>query len=192
MKQPTQKIKKLDDLKFFPTGSNWKNVLLEVYNHSPHNYGESHKVGFYDNNHPIAKRLRISGYELGLAISFLRDHKLIEDNNKLTPLNFPQINANWSNMVFLTDRGFDVSTKLENELSNQKTQNVIMIFTAIITWTGLIALIKDIIPTSLNLIFWSYIVIILLLLFSFYFNNFSNKIRRFIFNRQINKQRIVV
>ena len=184
----TQKNKELDDLKFFPTGSNWKDVLLEIYRHSPHNYGESHKIGFYENKHPIAKKLRISGYELGLAISFLRENKLIEDNNKLTPLNFPQINANWSNMVFLTDKGFDVATKLENELSNQKTQNVLIMLTIIIAWTGLVNLIKDFIP--LYLILWSYITLIFIFLFLFYFKSFINKIRRFIFNKQINNQKI--
>ena len=182
-----QKHKKLDNFKFVPTGSNWKRVLLEIYNHAPHSYGESHQIGFYDDNHYIAKKLKITGYELGLAISFLRDNKLIKDNNSLTPLNHPKIDANWSNMIFLIDRGFDVAVKLENQLSNERTQNVVMIFTGIIAYTGAMVFLKDFIEISESLFFWSYVIIILLLLLSFYFNNFINKVRRFIFNRELKK-----
>ena len=106
------KPKKLTGLKYIPTGSNWKKVLLEIYSHSPHNYGEAHKVRFCDDTHPLAKKLKITGNELGLAISFLKDNKLIKSNNEITPLNAEQINPNWSNMIFLTNKGFEIASKL--------------------------------------------------------------------------------
>ena len=185
MKQ--KKIKTFDELNFFPTGSNWKHVLLEVYRHSPHNYGESHKVGSYDDKHLLAKKLKISGFELGLAISFLRDHKLIKDNNPgKAGLNSPPICPEWSNRILLTDRGFEIATKLENELSNERTQKVVMIFTAIIAWTGFTALLNEIMPDKISIVFWIYVPVIILLLSSFYFNTLIDKFKRFIFKRQIN------
>jgi len=185
MMKKFKRNKKLEELKFFPTGNNWKKVLLEVYNNSPHSYGESHKVSFNDNNHPLAKRLRITGYELMLAISFLRENKLINDNNKFEMLNLEKINPEWSNQVSLTKDGFDVAIKLENEINNQRTQNVVMIFTTIIGYTGVMVFLKDFIEIPNSLFFWSYVAITLLLLVSFHLNNLLNKFRRFRFNRYV-------
>lgn len=184
--------KKLEELKFFPTGNNWKKVLLEIYNSSPHSYGESHKVNFNDNNHPLAKRLKITGYELMLAISFLRENKLIKDNNPFGTLDHENINPEWSNQISLTNDGFDVAVKLENEISNQRTQNVVMIFTAIIGSTGTMVFLKDVIELPNSLFFWVYVVIIVLLLFLFNRKNILNKFRRFRFNRNIRKGGSVV
>lgn len=183
--------KKLEELKFFPTGNNWKKVLLEIYNSSPHSYGESHKVNFNDNNHPLAKRLKITGYELKLAISFLRENKLIKDNNPFGMLDHEKINPEWSNQISLTNDGFDVAVKLENEISNQRTQNVVMIFTAIICSTGAMVFLKDVIELPNSLFFWVYVVIIVLLLFLFNRKNILNKFRRFRFNRYVRKGGIV-
>jgi len=181
----TKKSKKLEELGFFPTGNNWKNVLLEIYNNSPHSYGESHKISFNDNNHPLAKKLKITGYELMLSISFLRNHKLISDNNKFEMLKHEGIDPSWNNQVSLTKEGFEIAIKLENEINNQKTQNVVMIFTAIIGYTGVMVFLKGFIEFSNSLFFWSYVVITLLLLVSFHLNNLFNKFRRFRFNRYV-------
>jgi len=112
----TKNFKKSKELKKIPTGSNWKKVLLEICIYSPHNYGESHKVRFYDGAHPLAKKLKISGYELGLAISFLRDHGLIKDRSQLNPLDEEPINPYWSNMVSLTEKGFNVALEVDKQL----------------------------------------------------------------------------
>ncbi len=181
------KHKKLNELKFFPTGNSWKKVLLEIYNNSPHSYGESHKINFNDDNHLLAKKLKLTGYELMLSISFLRDNNLIEDSHSKEPLDHPAINPVWHNSISLTKKGFYVAVKLENEINNQKTQNVVMIFTAVITYTGFMAFIKGVITIKESLFFGSYVTIILLILISFHLNNLIFRFRRWKFNRYLKK-----
>jgi heme/copper-type cytochrome/quinol oxidase subunit 4 len=182
-----QKSKKLEKMRFFPSGNNWKKVLLEIYNNSPHSYGESHKVNFNDDNHPLAKKLKLTGYELMLAISFLRGNKLIEDSHSKEPLDHPTINPGWSSSIFLTEKGFNFSVKLENELSNQKTQVVIMIFAVITGITGFMGFFFDKVENkeSKFLIALIYGVIVLIILFAFKFENISTNFRRWKFNRYI-------
>ena len=180
-----KKLKRKD----FLTGDRWKIVLLEINRNSPHSYAESHSMGFNDDNHPIAKNLKITGIELMLAISFLRDNKLIKDNNKSTPLDHPSINTNWSNIILLTEKGFDVAIKLENEIGNQKVQKILVLFTIIIGFTGFITLIKDLLPDKLSIIFWIYLIIIFILLGSYNCNDHIRKIKRFSFNRKIKSRK---
>ena len=74
----------------FPTGSNWKRILNEIYNHAPHSWCESSKCERNDDNHPIAKNLKITGQELMLGISFLETHNLIKTigtNKQLNSIN---------------------------------------------------------------------------------------------------------
>lgn len=132
-------------MKKISTGSNWKKVLLEIYIHSPHNYGESHKVKFYDGAHPLAKKLKISGYELDLAISFLRNHELIKDRSQLNPLDEEPINPYWSNMVSLTEKGFNVALEVDKqfrEIAEKKRfemlQLLLVIVTIVLAITGII------------------------------------------------------
>src|SRR3989338_9372810 len=158
------KIKHFDEIKHVPSGTNWKRVLLEIYRHSPHNYGESHKIGFYDNNHDLAKNLKITGYELGLAISFLREHKLIEDSSKFQPLDAKQINKDWNNRISLNEKGFEVASRLENQESNKKLQRLVILFTGIATLTGLILFLKDVLNLSGITKLFFYIIGILLTL----------------------------
>lgn len=96
-----------------PTGSKWKQILLLIYEKSPHQYLQSNFIGYNDDNHPIAKKLKISGQELILGISFLRDNKLVKETN-IDALNL--IDKNWSSALLLTDKGFDLAIKLENQL----------------------------------------------------------------------------
>ncbi len=99
-----------------PTGGNWKNVLLEIYRFAPGNYGESHKVNFWDDQHTLAKKFGINGQELGLAIAFLEDNKLIEKQGTSgIGLDSEQINPNWSRSVILTEKGFNVVIELEKQ-----------------------------------------------------------------------------
>ncbi len=172
----SNKWKKMNELRFFPNGSNWKKVLLEVYNNSPHNHGESNKVSFNDNDHPLAKKLKITGYELMLAISFLRDNKLIKDS----PSSHQNEIVHYSNQISLTEYGFEVAVKIESELINEKTQSTLVILTIIIAFTGFIGLFFESIKNNQNIF-----LIILLYGFSisigilFYnFNNIITKLRR--------------
>lgn len=171
-------------LELLPTGSNWKKVLLAIYSYSPHSYGESHKLSFYDNNHPLAKILKISGYELGLAISFLREQNLIKDNNKKKgPLDSEQINPEWGNVIFLTKDGFEIVAKLENQLSNQKLQHLIILFTGIATLTGLIIFIKEIFKVENSINFSIYIIGILFIVFLIYREEVKKSLKKFILRR---------
>ncbi len=80
-------------------------MLNEIYNYAPNGYGRG-KPQNYQDEHPLAKRLKIKGYELGLIMAFLDDRGLIEYDNQ---------EHNWIN---LTTKGFDVS------LQNQSAEKV--------------------------------------------------------------------
>lgn len=175
--------------KFIPAGSNWKKVLLEIYSHSPHQYSESNKVRFDDDRHILARNLKISGYELMLAISFLRENKLIKDSPN-QPLD--QFNPSWTNPLYLTEKGFEVASKLEEQENSQRTQNVIIIFAAITAFTGFISLIKEIIKIDGKKIFWIYCTLVLILLFSFYFKSVSLWIQKKVYNWKLKRGKILI
>ena len=183
------KLRKLDELKYIPTGSNWKKVLLEIYGNSPHSYGESNNIGFYDDSHTLAKKLKISGYELGLAISFLRDNKLIEESNSsnISRSKFPV--PKWSNRLSLNENGFEVASRLENQESNKKLQRLIILFTGLATLTGLMIFVKEIFNLDNLIKLRIYVGGILLVLFIMYFENIKDKWKRFIFSKQIKKEK---
>jgi len=99
----------------------WKAVLNEVYSVSPHEYGRSTE-GFTD-THPLAKRLKISGHELMLSISFLEDHGLIEYRN--------------NNYIILTKRGFDVALDNERSRSSVRLQGMAVYVSLILATTAI-------------------------------------------------------
>ncbi len=187
------KQKKFDDLKYIPTGSYWKRVLLEIYKHAPHNYGESNEIGFYENSHFLAKKLKITGYELGLAISFLGENKLIDESNGSTIPKSKSSVPKWSNRISLTEKGFEVASKLENQLSNQKLQKWIVLFTGIIMWTGVSLFIKDIFNWKNTLNLGIYIFGGLIFIFFFIYSEIiKENWRKFIWNRQIKKEKTTI
>ena len=104
-------------------GVYWKNVLHEIYTSHPHGYGVG-KKGFAD-DHPLAEKLKITGNELMLAYSFLRDHELIDysDGEK--------------NFFCLSKKGFDVALQNEKIRVEQKLQKTILFFTAMIAISAL-------------------------------------------------------
>ena len=99
----------------FPIANNWKKILLEIYRHSPNGYLETHNSKFWDDKHPLARKLNILGSELGISIGFLRENKLVEDTNPLEPLNEAQLNPNWFNRIYLTEKGFNVVFELDKQ-----------------------------------------------------------------------------
>lgn len=108
----------------YPDGSNWKKILNEIYNHSPNSWCESNKCGRNDDNHPIAKKLKISGQELMLGISFLEDHKLIENVRG----NRKDYWAFWK----LTEKGFNVVLENQKQDSSERLQEIIAIGTVVL------------------------------------------------------------
>lgn len=94
-----------DEWKF--TNQNWKRVLKEIVDYAPNRYGRGKTD--YDENHPLAKRLKIKAHELMLTMSFLEEQGLIE---------YDKPEYNWIN---LTSKGFDVA--LQNQSADRARKN---------------------------------------------------------------------
>ncbi|VVB79526.1 Uncharacterised protein [uncultured archaeon] len=106
----------------------WKKVLLEIYRHAPGKYCSSGKMSYWDDQHDLAKRLRIKGHELGESISFLED-------NKLTRLNI-QSYKEYSDWVDLTEKGFNIALELEKqsrEVREKKRVDLLQLWLVILT-----------------------------------------------------------
>jgi len=108
------KSKKLKELHNIPTGKYWKEVLIEIDKFAPNNYGESSDCYIHDDNHLLAKKLNISGQELGLAISYLTSMKLIDkyDTNPNS--------KRYEEMIFINPQGSLFVRTLEQQKLNQK------------------------------------------------------------------------
>lgn len=115
----------MDDWKF--SNQNWKSVLAGITDYAPNKYGRG-KPQSYQDDHPLAIRLKIEGYELGLIMSFLEDQGLIE---------YDKSDYNW---ISLTSKGFDVA--LQNQSANRtvKISRITVFFGAAITISTLVGL----------------------------------------------------
>jgi len=96
--------KALEESKF--TNQNWVKVLDEIWKYAPNKYGRGSRG--YDDSHPLAIRLKITGYELGLIASFLGEQNLIE---------YDQQQHNW---IEITSKGFDVALQNRNAERNDR------------------------------------------------------------------------
>jgi hypothetical protein len=105
------------------TGQNWKDVLGEIYRFAPHKYGESSKMTFSNNQHELARKLRISGYELMLAVAFLTDQKLLF-------LNVPP-GKEYSSHLDITEKGFNVALENERAQSSNRFQETLVVVGAL-------------------------------------------------------------
>ncbi len=102
----------------------WKQILEELYRHAPNSYGESLSMGFKDDNHPLAKKLKISGQQLMLGVSFLSEHKLIErvlQGKK----------KDYSALLKLTPEGFKVALQNETNKENVAFQHIVAVATTL-------------------------------------------------------------
>ena len=131
--------------KILSSSSKWKLILLEIYRHSPNGYIETHNSKFMDDKHPLAVKFKIKGLRLGYSIGFLRKNKLIGDTNPLEPLNEPAINPEWFNMIYLTEKGFNLALEIEKQIREmrekerfEKLQKWIVILTAILVLSNII------------------------------------------------------
>lgn len=82
------------------TRPRWKNVLLSIYNHEPISKEWEWDETTITDDHPLAKKLGISGQELAHSLCFLKDNGLIESRQT-------------SLLIELTQKGFDVALKVE-------------------------------------------------------------------------------
>lgn len=124
-----------------PDGSNWKKILNEIYNHSPNSWCESNKCSRNNDNHPIAKKLKINGQELMLGISFLENHKLI----KTEVHNSKEFWASWE----LTGKGFNIALENQKQKNSERLQEIIAIGTVLVASITFFNFLK--LPTVLDL-----------------------------------------
>jgi hypothetical protein len=141
------KYSKIKETKF--SNSNWKRVLKFIVDYAPNGYGRG-KVG-YTAEHPLAKRAKVSGYELTLIMSFLEDQQLIQ---------YDQVDFNWINV---TPKGFDVQIQNENQRFNARANFVMMALTGVLA----MAAIWDIVNSSVA-IYYRGVFSVVVTLFLFY------------------------
>lgn len=152
MKNPKKKSLIIIDDGNLPSGSQWQKILLEIYNHAPHQYGYSALSPHNDDNHPLAKKLNIRGYELMLGISFLYDQGLIKE--RVLEGRIPTI------FWILEKKGFDVVLDLKKFNSSQRTQNMITYFTIIVALTGIFQFIAELDLFATWIVFAVYAVVL--------------------------------
>lgn len=130
---------------------NWKRVLREIYDYAPSEWGESNKLDKYSNNHALAKKLKISGQELGNTISFLENQKVIE--TQITCKN--SYTASW----VLTEKGFNIARENQNFKLGAVLQTIIIYLTTILVITGMFDLFSKLKIVSDMAIFVTYVFV---------------------------------
>lgn len=105
----------------------WKAVLNEVYRLSPHGYGIG-KEGLTD-THPLAKKLKVSGQEIMLSLSFLESNGLIKYGDH-----------NW---IELTDKGFGVALENEKSGNNARLQAMAIFVSLILAATAIFSFVNS-------------------------------------------------
>jgi len=111
-----KKAKSIEEWEF--SNQNWIKVLDTIWKRAPNRYGRGKTD--YDENHPLAKRLKIKAHELMLIMSFLEDQGLIE---------YEQEEHNWIN---LTSKGFNVALQNQSVARTVGISRVIIFLTAVI------------------------------------------------------------
>jgi hypothetical protein len=116
--------KTLEESRF--TNQNWIRVLHEIWKNAPDRWGRG-SVG-YENSHPLAEKLRITGYELTLITAFLEEQNLIEyDQEK-------------HNRIRITPKGFDVALQNRNSEGNRRVSKGSLFLSLAITVFALTSL----------------------------------------------------
>lgn len=141
----------IDD-KDIPTGSYWKNILLEIYNYAPHNYGESNKKSINEDDHILAKKLKISGYELMLGLSFLQDQNLIKRSTT--------VGETYSSQFYITKDGFNVALELEKNKNAQTIQYGMFVLTAVLALSSIFSFLKEIYPEQSKMLLVYYLILL--------------------------------
>lgn len=116
--------KTLEESKF--TNQNWVKVLEEIWKYAPNRYGRG-SIG-YEDSHPLAIKLKITGYELMLIASFLEEQNIIE---------YDQQQHNW---IQITPKGFDVALQNRNAEGNRRVNKGSLFLSLAITVFALTSL----------------------------------------------------
>lgn len=143
--------------KKIPSGSNWKIILNEIYNYYPHTYGESSKKHISEDDHILAKKLKITGYELMLGIGFLEDHKLIK---KRIDTKKP-----YTATLLLTKDGFNIARENEKSKSNKDLQETIAIATILAASVAVFNFMYDILNSNPVESEFEFVIMLIILLF---------------------------
>lgn len=140
----------------------WKTVLHKLYTTAANQtYFSAGKIGFWNDDHPLARDLKISGGDLGKSLSFLNDQNLITGYTGVD-----------TKFVSLTESGFKVS--MDNEKSNKdhKLQFSIAIFTIILgmaaTWDSFSRLVEGTNQPLIKMLFNLAMGISIILMLIFY------------------------
>ncbi len=131
----------------------WDVILEEIYKNSPHEYGENVKITFNDDKHPLARKVGMTGDELMLEIEFLERQGLIKKNVNVDMKNVP-----YHMTLQLTEKGFDVIFSLEKHRQSGRIQGAIVIFTAMVVFTGAIRYIAELSNISPRTVLIIYLV----------------------------------
>lgn len=118
-------------------GVYWKDVLHQLYLKAPIEISAG-KIGWSD-NHPIAKKLKISGQELSLAVDFLKRNALVDTY-------LPD-----ENTLFLSKKGFELALQNEQNWKTERTQILLLTLTYILALASMFTFLS-----SLDLIYNSY------------------------------------
>jgi hypothetical protein len=113
MKNKINTIENFDD----KDSNEWRKVLLEIYKDNWNIYGYKD----FEGNHPLRKKLRLSGRSLSKSISFLLEHKLIRVHD---------------NFIYLEQKGFDVAREIKKEIYHSAQQTSIIFLTSVLAITA--------------------------------------------------------
>ena len=120
----------------------WRRVLLEIYKDNWVNYGYKD----LESNHPLSKKLKISGVSLAKSVSFLLEHKLIYISN---------------NMIYLEKEGFELAREIKKEIYQSVQQTSIIFLTTVLAVTAFFDFLNK--AYSNSLFVWFYVLAISLL-----------------------------
>lgn len=125
-----------------PTSGHWKEILNEIYNIAPSKICESENFKRNDDNHPLAKRLKIKGQALFLGVSFLQEQGLIEVKKG----NGKEFYNTWK----LTEKGFNIALENQKAESSERLQEIIALGTVLLALVGFFSFIYPLYGKNIN------------------------------------------
>jgi hypothetical protein len=147
----------------------WKDVLLSIYNDETVGNNRWWAKRDITDDHPVAKKLKISGSELMYSSDFLEKQKLIEYGPE----------KNW---IKLTEKGFDVAVKIEARKETYSYRKGSLFLTAILALTTVATLLNQMKVNPQSLLI-SYLIMLVFFWNVFYWR--ENAPIRIRFNRYL-------
>lgn len=130
---------KYDELNQDKDRNEWRRVLEEIYRDNWHVYAYKN----LDENHPLAKKLKISGRSLQKSLSFLDENGLVSTTHDI---------------ISLTPKGFDVARENQHIKLNAVLQTAIIYFTTIIAATAMFQFFKSLEIWSAEILLRNYMI----------------------------------